>query len=234
MSVTLYQNAVARLMKEIADLKGQVGSETQKIARLRSDISSISRTINKYTSPSQVNMKLQQVAAKENEIGKCMRKVAEVENRISTRLKELHRNQQYLEQAQDQEQKKRNAEAEKQRSKQLKQAREITNELGKQQRRTSMGFSRGIGNSPVNLEGYIDMNAAYTPLGIGVKIDDIPESTQRRKGGPIPTSEEDKSAIIKGWLAVQGRKSQEAYCLEVGVSPSTLRKWIKSRLRRDS
>ncbi|HSD85641.1 MAG TPA: hypothetical protein VLG46_17395 [Anaerolineae bacterium] len=51
--------------------------------------------------------------------------------------------------------------------------------------------------------------------------------TAGKRGGPVGTPESQKQWIVKGWLKVQGRISQQAYAHSHGVSCSTLRRWTR-------
>lgn len=48
---------------------------------------------------------------------------------------------------------------------------------------------------------------------------------KRRRGGPIPTPDEDKVRIIRDWLGVQGHTKEEVFAHEQGISSATLRRW---------
>lgn len=48
-----------------------------------------------------------------------------------------------------------------------------------------------------------------------------------RRGGPLPTPEEDKLKIVMEWLTRQGKETQEDFCNRKGVATSTLRAWIR-------
>jgi len=48
-----------------------------------------------------------------------------------------------------------------------------------------------------------------------------------RRGGPLPTPEEDKMKIVTEWLTRQGKETQEDFCNRKGVATSTLRAWIR-------
>ncbi len=60
----------------------------------------------------------------------------------------------------------------------------------------------------------------------------IAEREGRRRGGPVPTPQDEKMKVVKGWLQVQGRVNQELYARRQGIAPSTLRRWIR-QLRRE-
>jgi len=54
------------------------------------------------------------------------------------------------------------------------------------------------------------------------------QNTERwRRGGPLPTPEEDKVKIVMEWLTRQGRETQEDFCNRKCVATSTLRAWIR-------
>ncbi|HZQ07351.1 MAG TPA: hypothetical protein VFD70_12295 [Anaerolineae bacterium] len=50
---------------------------------------------------------------------------------------------------------------------------------------------------------------------------------KRRRGGPLPPSDTEKLRIVHGWLRVQGRMNQEVYARAQGISPATLRRWMR-------
>jgi hypothetical protein len=50
---------------------------------------------------------------------------------------------------------------------------------------------------------------------------------KRKRGGPIGTPEAQKLRIARGWLKVQGRMNQEAFARGEGISPATLRRWLR-------
>ncbi len=49
--------------------------------------------------------------------------------------------------------------------------------------------------------------------------------TRTRRGGPAGTPEARRIQIVRGWLRVQGRMTQEIYASRQGVAASTLRRW---------
>lgn len=50
-----------------------------------------------------------------------------------------------------------------------------------------------------------------------------------RKGGPIPTPDEDIDKIIAEWNQVKGKESQKSFCSRKGIGVSTLSKWTRNR-----
>ena len=48
-----------------------------------------------------------------------------------------------------------------------------------------------------------------------------------RRGGPLPTPDADKEKIVKEWMEVQGKETQEDFSRRKGVATSTLRAWIR-------
>lgn len=53
------------------------------------------------------------------------------------------------------------------------------------------------------------------------------DMAKKRRGGPIPTPEEEKLTTVRKWLTVKGSVNQEAFALSEGITPQTLRKWKK-------
>ncbi len=49
----------------------------------------------------------------------------------------------------------------------------------------------------------------------------------RKRGGPAGTPEGQKIEIVKGWFRVQGRMRAIDYASSRGISPATLRRWIR-------
>ncbi|HZQ09219.1 MAG TPA: helix-turn-helix domain-containing protein [Anaerolineae bacterium] len=50
---------------------------------------------------------------------------------------------------------------------------------------------------------------------------------KRRRGGPLAPDDTEQLRIVRGWLRVQGRMNQEVYAREQGISPATLRRWMR-------
>jgi hypothetical protein len=50
--------------------------------------------------------------------------------------------------------------------------------------------------------------------------------SKRRRGGPRPTSDEEKLKIVTEWLRVEGDELQEIFCHRKSIGVSTLRQWI--------
>ena len=48
-----------------------------------------------------------------------------------------------------------------------------------------------------------------------------------KRGGPAGTPEDKKISIAKGWLKGQGHINQEVYARTEGISPATLRRWMR-------
>ena len=58
---------------------------------------------------------------------------------------------------------------------------------------------------------------------------EITAKQKKRRGGPIPTPEEDIRRIIDKWLKVKGTMPQEVFCKNNSISVSTLTKWMRER-----
>ncbi len=169
MSITMYQNNVARLTKDVSDLEKQAGDEIQKIARWQSDIVSINRSITRSTTLSMQRMKWQQVASKQDDIGRARKRLADIQSRLYMKLAELHRNQQSLQRAQEQEQRKQDAEAKKRRDEELRHMKQVTQEIERQSRiHSQLTHSHSIGH-------FIDV-----PI-----TEDIPEYERKALGDDV-------------------------------------------------
>lgn len=46
-----------------------------------------------------------------------------------------------------------------------------------------------------------------------------------RKGGPIPTPENEIKVILEEWEQAKGKVNQYVFCAQKGISVSTLRRW---------
>jgi hypothetical protein len=78
-----------------------------------------------------------------------------------------------------------------------------------------------------------DHPSTYTiPSGKDTNYQEFLEITakqKKRRGGPIPTPEEDIRRIIDKWLKVKGTMPQEVFCKNNSISVSTLTKWMRER-----
>ncbi len=53
----------------------------------------------------------------------------------------------------------------------------------------------------------------------------------RRRGGPAGMPETQRIEIVKGWFKVRGRTKEVDYARSRGISPATLRRWIRELLQ---
>lgn len=51
--------------------------------------------------------------------------------------------------------------------------------------------------------------------------------TSQKRGGPAGMPDEKRIEIVQGWFKVQGRMKQVLYANSQGISPATLRRWIR-------
>jgi hypothetical protein len=51
--------------------------------------------------------------------------------------------------------------------------------------------------------------------------------TSQKRGGPAGMPDEKRIEIVQGWFKVQGRMKQALYANSQGISPATLRRWIR-------
>lgn len=145
MSLDSYRSNIERLTKEKANLERDLAKERDKTARLQSDISSITRSITRNTSPSTLQSKQRQIDSKQKEAAQCQKKAADLESKIAGKVADLSRNLKNLEKAEEQERKKREAESKKRRDEELRHARAVTRETERQvQLQTQLKSSRLI------------------------------------------------------------------------------------------
>jgi hypothetical protein len=48
-----------------------------------------------------------------------------------------------------------------------------------------------------------------------------------RRGGPCGTPKSQRQEVVEGWLRLRGRMNQEVYAQGRGISPATLRRWMR-------
>lgn len=106
MSVSMYQNNVNRLDKEIADLEAKKAKLDSDSANLESRKLSVEKTITKYTSPSSLQSKQRQISSYQNDISKKRKDSADLGKKIADKRKKRTDEFQRLQKAQEQENKK--------------------------------------------------------------------------------------------------------------------------------
>ncbi len=106
MYVSMYQNNVNRLDKEIADLEAQKAKLDFDSASLESRILSVEKTITKYTSPSTIQSKQRQISSYQNDISKKRKDSADLGKKIADKRRKRTDEFQKLQKAQEQENKK--------------------------------------------------------------------------------------------------------------------------------
>lgn len=52
-------------------------------------------------------------------------------------------------------------------------------------------------------------------------------ATSQKRGGPAGMPDEKRIEIVQGWFKVQGRMKQVLYANSQGISPATLRRWVR-------
>jgi hypothetical protein len=52
-------------------------------------------------------------------------------------------------------------------------------------------------------------------------------ATSLKRGGPVGMPDEKRKEIIQGWFKVRGRMKQVPYAKSQGISPATLRRWMR-------
>jgi hypothetical protein len=68
----------------------------------------------------------------------------------------------------------------------------------------------------------------HVSSGTNAAVKQVDAGLQRRKGGPVPTSEETRAQIVRGWLQAQSQGiKQQRYCEQNEIGESTLRRWMR-------
>lgn len=106
MSVSMYQNNVNRLDKEIADLEAKKAKLDSDSANLESRILAVKKTITKNTSLSSLQSKQRQISGYQNDISKKRKDSADLGKKIADKRKKRTDEYQRLQKAQEQENKK--------------------------------------------------------------------------------------------------------------------------------
>ena len=120
MSISIYQNQVARLSKEKASLEQKRFQIHGKVQRLRTDVAKHNQEILKAGTPSLAASKKRQLETKGRELGRQLKAQADLETKIARKTQELLYAQKSLDRAEAQERKKRDSEEEKRRKEQKK------------------------------------------------------------------------------------------------------------------
>ncbi|MBW4649223.1 MAG: hypothetical protein KME06_11015 [Kastovskya adunca ATA6-11-RM4] len=128
----MYRSSITRLTKEKANLEQELARERNKIAQIQNYISSIRRSITSSTSISTQQSKQRQLDSKQKDLAQCQKKLADLETKISTKMADINRNLQRLEQSEKQEQKKQDADAKRRRDEELRHAKTVTRETERQ------------------------------------------------------------------------------------------------------
>ena len=144
MSEELYRAKFAKLQKKKADLEKKKGDEEEKAAKLRAEISRIERSISPKSSPSTMRSKQRRIESKRDKVATCQAKKAKYEGEIAKVLSNMKHAQTHLDRAIAGKQKKEYSASKKRRGEEIRHARALTREAGKQNRLYSERLSQEI------------------------------------------------------------------------------------------
>ena len=84
-------------------------------------------------------------------------------------------------------------------------------------------------DKPIMVETVTRMldSVRHSPRIVVTPFDSNELMRKRRRGGPLAPDDTEQLRIVRGWLRVQGRMNQEVYAREQGISPATLRRWMR-------
>lgn len=129
MSVSMYQNNVNRLEKEIADLESKKAKLDAECVNLNSRIISVEKTITKNTSLSSLQSKNRQIGSFNREITRKQKYSADLGQLISIKRKQKIEEQKKLQRAQEQDNKKQQLMAKKLQQSYERQILDLTDQL---------------------------------------------------------------------------------------------------------
>ncbi|WP_286407969.1 toll/interleukin-1 receptor domain-containing protein [Myroides marinus] len=101
MNISYYQNQVSRIEREISDLQKKIFTEGKKEIDKNRQIASVNKSITKSTSPSSLQSKYRQIQGYENDILNCKKKMADYQQKISSKTAELGKKKQDLRKAEE-------------------------------------------------------------------------------------------------------------------------------------
>lgn len=110
MSVSVYQNKVAKLTSDIAALSKKLASERDKEAKKSSELTQTEQSINKSTSQSSLRTKVTKADRLRKELAKIQKNASDLQGNIARKNKELNVAQQRLHQEEAKQDKKRRVE----------------------------------------------------------------------------------------------------------------------------
>ncbi len=110
MSVSVYQNKVAKLTSDISALSKKLASERDKEAKKSSELTQTEQSINKSTSQSSLRTKVTKADRLRKELAKIQKNASDLQGNIARKSKELNVAQQRLHQEEAKQDKKRRVE----------------------------------------------------------------------------------------------------------------------------
>jgi len=150
MSLQTQRNAVARLQREVSDLRKKLANEQRKAAAKQQHINNLQRSIASATSASIVASKTRQLERYSDDLARCNRRLADIERRLAEKQQELYRAQEKLS-AEEQRETKRIAEAQAERRRELQEyQRALAREIERQRQFFDIryaGFGNGSGGA---------------------------------------------------------------------------------------
>lgn len=110
MSVSTYQNKVAKLTADIASLSKKLTAERDKETKRSNELARTERNITRSTSRSSLSMKENKVNRLRQELAKIQKNASSLQGKLASKTKELHVAQQRLQKEEIKQDKKRRAE----------------------------------------------------------------------------------------------------------------------------
>lgn len=151
MSEDLYRKKLVDLKKKEADLKKKKGGEEQAVSKLRGEVGRLERRITPKTAESSRKQKSRQIEQKFKKVADGETKIAGYDAAIAKNLGEQRRTQNSLDQAVARRTKKEDSGAKKLRTEEMRHAKSLTREAGKQGRMQAILSSGDLRRLPESI-----------------------------------------------------------------------------------
>ena len=134
MSSAMYQSQVIQATRKEADFQKKISEQRGKIAKLQAELGAINRSINKQTMGSTLASRMRQIETKTKDLARAEEQLGDLMKRQSSNLADLTRYTQSRDRVEEQEQRRRDAEAQRRHQAELRHVQGVTREMERQRR----------------------------------------------------------------------------------------------------
>lgn len=146
MSIGSLRNRIAKLEKDKARLETQLSRERENARKKQTEITQITRSINKNTSASSLSSKQRQIESKQRQLSSYEKKAADLQRKLAAKTTDILRKLNEAERAEKQAQRRRDQDEKRRQDQQLIHSRKITSELERQSQ-----LHRKLSSSPIEV-----------------------------------------------------------------------------------